>query len=255
MTKWIKSRGINGEYGYRNLDTGEFRTTLPQEELEKINDAVLRDYSSKQAEYKRQVEKRKNHSDETIKKTINRPQLVAKKNGNFAVKQQRELAPSENSIQATYPEFDLITLFTGTKPAREFGNNIMKIAKLQKSYTGVPARIDYNTGKVMSEEFPNYAGDIWTTTNFDAAKMYSEGGIGLGKVYSIFGNTRKLAKMPTISKEIDQVNWTDMPFIFKDGKFQLHPEARVYHSMDHGQTFINSKGIHENRAILGVFLS
>lgn len=31
---WIKDRDINGNYGYRNIKTGEFRTTLPNSKEE-----------------------------------------------------------------------------------------------------------------------------------------------------------------------------------------------------------------------------
>jgi len=53
MGEWIRSRGINGEYGYLNIKTGEFRTNLPnspeekKSEQRKYNKAALKIHSAR----------------------------------------------------------------------------------------------------------------------------------------------------------------------------------------------------------------
>lgn len=74
--EWIKDKDVNGNVGYRNIKTGQFRSTLPksveekQKDLNKRNKAALLTYSSQKAKFDRTQAHRRNHSDETIKKSF-----------------------------------------------------------------------------------------------------------------------------------------------------------------------------------------
>lgn len=127
---WIKDRDINGNYGYRNIKTGEFRTTLPnskeevKQEQSKLNKAILKTYLAKQQHYEDHDAKRKNHSDEVIKKQVRVPYITANKQGNFQEGTVKTPAPGEDSAQINGT---LEGLFIGDKVFR-LGSGLTKIA-------------------------------------------------------------------------------------------------------------------------------
>lgn len=127
---WIRDRDINGNYGYRNIKTGEFRTTLPnskeevKQEQSKLNKAVLKTYSAKQQHYEDHDAKRKNHSDEAIKKQVRVPYITANKQGNFYEGTIKTTAPGEDSAQINST---LEGLLIGDKVFR-LGSGLTKIA-------------------------------------------------------------------------------------------------------------------------------
>ena len=124
---WVRDRDINGTWGYRNFKTGQFRTTLPnsqeaqQQEQIKRNNAVLRTYSANRAKYNTERATKKNHSDETFKKHISKPQIVADKSGNMSIVYQNELAPGEDSAQLNTFIEEQIPIFKGMKLAAGLG--------------------------------------------------------------------------------------------------------------------------------------
>lgn len=103
--EWIKDKDINGNVGYRNIKTGQFRSTLPksveekQKDLNKRNKAALLTYSSQKAKFDRTQAHRRNHSDETMKKVVKVPQLVANKQGIMSNTSIQQNAPNEDSAQ------------------------------------------------------------------------------------------------------------------------------------------------------------
>lgn len=127
---WIKDRDINGNYGYRNTKTGEFRTTLPNSKEQnkqnqtRLNKAILRAYSHKLQNYENNDVNRRNHSDEVIKKTVNVPYLMADKQGNFQEGTVKTLAPGEDSLKINST---LEGLFIGDKVFR-LSSGLTKIA-------------------------------------------------------------------------------------------------------------------------------
>lgn len=127
---WIKDRDINGNYGYRNTKTGEFRTTLPNSKEQnkqnqtRLNKAILRAHSHKLQNYENNDANRRNHSDEVIKKTVNVPYLMADKQGNFQEGTVKTLAPGEDSSKINST---LEGLFIGDKVFR-LGSGLTKIA-------------------------------------------------------------------------------------------------------------------------------
>lgn len=127
---WIKDRDINGNYGYRNTKTGEFRTTLPNSKEQnkqnqtRLNKAILRAHSHKLQNYENNDANRRNHSDEVIKKTVNVPYLRADKQGNFQEGTVKTLAPGEDSSKINST---LEGLFIGDKVFR-LGSGLTKIA-------------------------------------------------------------------------------------------------------------------------------
>lgn len=127
---WMRDRDVNGNYGYRNIGTDEFRTALPNSSEEakqnqaKLNKAVLQTHSAKQTHYETNDAKRKNHSDEAIKKTVKVPYLTVDKQGNLQEGQIQTLAPSEDSAQINST---LEGLFVGDKLFR-LGSGLTKLA-------------------------------------------------------------------------------------------------------------------------------
>ena len=104
--EWIKDRDINGNWGYRNIKTGQFRTTLPnsqeekRQEQTKRNNAVLKTYSANKSKFDESYEsRRRNHSDETVKKVISKPVITVDSDGNANTGYSRQLAPGEDSAQ------------------------------------------------------------------------------------------------------------------------------------------------------------
>ena len=136
---WIKDRDINGNYGYRNIKTGEFRTTLPnskeaaKQEQSKLNKAVLKTYSAKQQHYEDHDAKRKNHSDEAIKKQVRVPYITADKQGNFQEGTVRTMAPGEDSAQI---DNTLEGLLIGDKVFR-LGSGLTKMALAKTGNNGL----------------------------------------------------------------------------------------------------------------------
>ena len=116
MGEWIEGRGINGEYGYINIKTGEFRTTLPNSKEEKAaekhkyNQAMSKTHASKLAKFNQTEGKLRNHSDEIHKKEVNRPIIAVNPDGTYYNTYIRALAPHENSMQIESPEFDILML-------------------------------------------------------------------------------------------------------------------------------------------------
>ena len=136
---WIRDRDINGNYGYRNIKTGEFRTTLSNSKEEnrqnqaRLNKAILRTYSTKQQNYKDNDAKKRNHSDETIKKTVNIPYLTSDKQGNLQEGTVKTLAPEEDSAQI---DNTLEGLLIGDKVFR-LGSGITKLALTKTGSNGL----------------------------------------------------------------------------------------------------------------------
>ena len=104
--EWVKDRDINGNWGYRNIKTGQFRTTLPnsqeekKQEQTKRNNAVLKTYSANKARFDESYEsRRRNHSDETVKKVISKPVITVDSDGNANTGYSTQLAPGEDSAQ------------------------------------------------------------------------------------------------------------------------------------------------------------
>lgn len=104
--EWVKDRDINGNWGYRNLKTGQFRATLPnsqeekKQEQTKRNDAVLKTYSANKTRFDESYEsRRRNHSDETVKKVVSKPIITVDNNGNANTGYSTQLAPGEDSAQ------------------------------------------------------------------------------------------------------------------------------------------------------------
>lgn len=226
MPIWIKSRDVNGNYGYRNLETGQFRTSIPgsvqekQQSKAKLNKAVLKTHSTRQAKFDNTEAKRRNHSDERIKKVTRKPVIKVNKEGQFQNNYQTQLAPSEESTRSTYPEFDAITLATGIKPTRK----ILDIATRKKTYTGVPHRIK-SDGTFMDESFLTAKDkfDIWTSDNPDFVTQYASNG---GQKFAIFGKSNKLFNLPRLNRKIIR-NWQDMPYQIIDGKIIVNPNVKV----------------------------
>lgn len=130
---WVRDRDINGNYGYRNTKTGEFRSTMPNSveekkvQQQKRNDAVVNQYVRNKTRFDNTDAKRRNHSSETQKKYIRKPQLIADNKGNYQTYySQPELAKGEDSVDGVDP---IGTLIVGNallnKPLQLVGKGVL----------------------------------------------------------------------------------------------------------------------------------
>lgn len=122
FNEWIPSRGTSGEYGYVNTKTGQFRTTLPNskeektQNVEKSKKAALVTHSARQAKFNRTQAKRRNHSDETVKKINNIPIISINKDGTFTNNYVKQMATSESSTKVYTPVEEFILANTALNP-------------------------------------------------------------------------------------------------------------------------------------------
>ncbi len=122
FNEWIPSRGTSGEYEYVNTKTGQFRTTLPNskeektQNVEKSKKAALVTHSARQAKFNRTQAKRRNHSDETVKKINNIPIINVNKDGTFTNNYVRQMALSESSTKVYTPVEEFILANTALNP-------------------------------------------------------------------------------------------------------------------------------------------
>lgn len=161
--EWIKDKDINGNVGYRNIKTGQFRSTLSksveekQKDLNKRNKAALLTYSSQKAKFDRTQAHRRNYSDETMKKVLKVPQLVSNKQGIMSNTSIQQKAPNEDSTQIDNTFEDLIIgdkLFKLSKGISKLSNNIL----------------DYKAIKGFNSRY-NYGYNIKPTIIFDNNKL------------------------------------------------------------------------------------
>ena len=137
--EWIKDKDVNGNIGYRNIKTGQFRSTLSksveekQKDLNKRNKAALLTYSSQKAKFDRTQAHRRNHSDETMKKVLKVPQLVSNKQGIMSNTSIQQNAPNEDSAQI---DNTLEGLFVGDRIFR-LGSGITKLALSKTGSNGL----------------------------------------------------------------------------------------------------------------------
>lgn len=149
--KWIKTRGINGEYGYLNPSTNQFRTTLPNSEEEKRqqqiknNKLVLKQQSANKAKFKRFDAKRRNHSDETIKKQIKTPIMTVDTKGNFRNNYVKQLAPGEDSTGGSDPVGSFIVANVAVNP-------LFKAVGRATQYGLAKAGNNWARAKILSKE-------------------------------------------------------------------------------------------------------
>lgn len=159
--EWIKDKDVNGNQGYRNVKTGQFRSTLPNSTQEKAQDTAKRNkaalvtYSSQKAKFDRTQAHRKNHSDETMKKVIEVPQLVSDKKGIMSNTSTQQKAPNEDSAQIDNTFENLIV---GDKLFR-LGTGVGKIA-LSKIGNGTLAHKARNS--LLNESMNNLTSSIGT---------------------------------------------------------------------------------------------
>lgn len=217
--KWIPYRGVNGEYGWLNLKTNKFQTNKP-DELSKQRKATLVTHSAKQAKYERTDAKRRNHSDETVKKSVSVPIMTMNPDGTFTNNYVQQMAPSESSIKQVSPEFDILNIYKIINPTKR----VLDILSRKKTYTGVPHNLKSN-GTFMDESFlkskNNY--DIWTSDNYDFVQQYASNG---GQTFAVFGKSNKLYSLPKLNKGI-AVHWRDMPYKINGNKIRINPSIKT----------------------------
>lgn len=226
IKNWIPGRNISGESGYINIKTGQFRTTLPsqkeeQEEIKrKESERALVTHGYRLGRFNETEGKLRNHSDETVRRYVNRPILVRDQDGTIVNSYQRELAPFESPMQIVSPEFDLFIGLTSSNPIR----SILDILPRKKTYTGVPHRLKQD-GSFMNESFLTTKDkfNIWTSDNPDFVAQYAGTG---GSKFAIFGKPRKLYTLPKLDKNT-LMNWEDMPYIIENGKIKINPKIQT----------------------------
>ena len=173
--EWIKDKDVNGNIGYRNIKTGQFRTTVPnsqeerQQEQRKNNIAALKQYSADSAKYNRERATRKNHSDEIVKKVISKPSLVMRNNGKTTIVRSKELAPGEDSAKLNTTIEEQIPMFKGL-------NLVTGLGKLALSKMGQNEFSHWARNSVLNETAGNLTKNVSKgITNNLAIKEYTAG--------------------------------------------------------------------------------
>lgn len=158
---WIKDKDVNGNQGYRNTKTGEFRSTLPNSsedysvQQRKQNNAVQKTYSAQQATFEDSEGKLRNHGDERIKLSVNRPGIAVDVNGNMSNTNTTELAPNESSLK---PDYTLEGLVVGNG-AYKLGEGLVKLGLTK---TGQNAAAHWARNSLLNEATSNWAKNIAT---------------------------------------------------------------------------------------------
>lgn len=122
MGDWIKTRGANGEWGWLNIKTNQFRTTQPVEGTISSNttkstgisqgvnrqrDAVTRQTDS----YNRRQYKVHNHQDQTNHLVQKHKEVTVDSDGNFKETQADYIPTPEAPMEQVSPEFDLLNVW------------------------------------------------------------------------------------------------------------------------------------------------
>ena len=126
------------------------------------------------------------------------------------------LKRDSKQLEITSPEFDVLTLLTGTKSAR----NLLDIARRKKTYTGVPHDYMYDRDMFKDEVFLTSKDkfDIWTSDNYNFVQQFAKKD---GQTFAVFGRPDKLYKLPKL-RENYPVLWTDMPYVIKGKKIKVN---------------------------------
>lgn len=171
--EWVRDRDVNGNWGYRNFKTGQFRATVPnsqeerQQEQRKNNTAALKQYSADSVKYNHERATRKNHSDETVKKVISKPSLVMRNNGKTTIVRSKELAPGEDSAKLNTTIEEQIPMFKGL-------NLVTGLGKLALSKMGQNEFSHWARNSLLNEAAGNLTKNISQgVTNNLAAKEYA----------------------------------------------------------------------------------
>lgn len=236
MGKWIKIRGINGEYGYLNTETGEFRTTLPdsleekQQSQSKVNNAVLKDYSRRQARYESEIKRRKNHSDERIKKKVWRPSLSVDKSGNLKVSESQVLAPSEDSVGGVDPVAKFVVEnigFAKAIPAIRYGllRGASALGNREAATTLVGDTLAEQVARTQLKPFVPYqwplTGRSWSyPTKLDTNIRFKYGDVEINNPNLYYRQGKE-----GVSKNFI---WTKSQFTPKEEYLQEHPEEITF---------------------------
>ena len=248
--EWVKDRDINGNWGYRNFKTGQFRTTLPnsqeekKQERTKRNNAVLKTYSANKTRFDESYEsRRRNHSDETVKKVISKPQITMDKSGNANTGYSTQLAPGEDSAQLNTFIEEQIPIVKGFRLATGLGK--LALSKLRSNEVSHWAR-----NSLVNEA----AGDIASTVRAANTKAIAENFIDDWTQVRPNVEYRPLKGGPIkIEKDIvtgsdgkARVVNTETPVKFPEGQIEVFGQGRTPVWIEEGQqpkviNYLNSR--------------
>lgn len=101
-------------------------------------------------------------------------------------------------------------------------NNVLKLNRMEKWYTGVPHnQLRSNPGSYMDEAFPNYAGTRWLSNELDYARSFANDYITWprherGKIYTIFVDPKELNTLNV--KTQGASHWSALPIKIENNK-------------------------------------
>ena len=129
------------------------------------------------------------------------------------------LKRDSKQLEITSPEFDVLTLLTGTKSAR----NLLDIARRKKTYTGVPHMLI--NGEYKDEVFltTNDKFNIWTSDNYDFVQQFAG---NKGKTFAVFGRPDKLYKLPKLPENYPII-WSDTPYKIEGKKIVFNDNSTI----------------------------
>lgn len=165
MGEWIRTRGISGEYGYQNMRTGEFRTTMPTESTVSrtttnstgISQGKRRalDAATKQTNsYNTRAHKVHNYADETRRLAQKHQNVHVQSDGTPTIVQSDYTPGPEAPMEQVSPEFDLLNMWRlgMTSVAKEMKPLVSTNANTGvKTVTEIPALSDADILKAFNE--------------------------------------------------------------------------------------------------------
>lgn len=165
MGEWIQTRGISGEYGYQNMRTGEFRTTMPTESTVSrtttnstgISQGKRRalDAATKQTNsHNTRAYKVHNYADETIRRTQDHQDVHVQSDGTPTIVQTDYTPSPEAPMEQVSPEFDLLNMWRlgMTSAVKEMKPLVSTNANAGvKTGTEIPALTDADILKAYKE--------------------------------------------------------------------------------------------------------
>ncbi len=155
MGDWILTRGVNGEYGYVNTSTGQFRTSIPVESTTNSTTSRSIGYNSQQAKsgnqrartqasinqansYNNRQQNIHNYADATQKLVQKHQVATIDSNGNAHTVQANYTPQNEAPMEQVSPEFDLLSATDIIKNLYGFGRNLYFGKKLLSEIDHTP---------------------------------------------------------------------------------------------------------------------
>lgn len=97
-----------------------------------------------------------------------------------------------------------------------------QLSRLEKNYTGVPHKLDSNTGRFMDEQFPNIHNKktVWTSDDIDYAKTFNTNiGDPDYTIFDVYTDPKEISVLETPKPSEGQMTfWHGLPYRLNNGQ-------------------------------------